>query len=111
MTKEELASVADFEALRRSSQSMWQVSGEIWRSVTYDALFNTRGTLPCVQVVVLWCDSSMNECVWAAKSIEVMAQDIRESKNLSEVTCIRNIDIVRIENGNHFVSLGFSECY
>lgn len=71
----------------------------LWKHLE-EALFDTKGIWPDVNVVHLWCDKSFSETIWGAK---VMSDTILD-RQASGTGITRKVDVVKVENANHFVS-------
>lgn len=96
MSPEELESLIDRETLERSSWLLLRVAREVLRENVLHSLLDTGGVWPDVKVLLVWCDETMHDCVWAAKTIVELARGPGAEK--------RQVDVERITGGNHFVS-------
>lgn len=99
MSKEEVDSSKDGDALVRSSLPILRSSPAVFRQNFERALFDTEGVLPSVKVVVAWCDESMGDSVWAAKLIN---DQLKAEQPKGKIR--RDITMHRMEGANHFVS-------
>lgn len=98
MSPEELESVIDREALERSSFTLFRVSKDVLHQNFLRSLFDTGGVWPGVKALLVWCDESMHDCVWAAKVITEFARQPRG------VECTeRVLEVERLSDANHFV--------
>ncbi|GJE92656.1 hypothetical protein PsYK624_088110 [Phanerochaete sordida] len=98
MAPEELASITDNGAYERSSHALLKVSREVLHANVLRALVDTDGVWPDVNVLVLWCDASMHDCVWAAKFVANLEREPPEEGKHK-----RRIDVERLSAANHFV--------
>lgn len=69
MTRDELNALVDRAALVRSSLPFLRVHSSVFRANFERALFNTGCVLPSVKVLVVWCDETFVDPMWAAKII------------------------------------------
>ena len=95
MTKEELDAVIDREVLERSSNSLLRTPREVLRQNVEKALVDTGGLWPNVKVLLVWCNQTMHDCVWAAKAVADLAQNPAPGS--------REIEVERLHDANHFV--------
>lgn len=106
MSPSELASCTHFGALA-SNVALRQVDPQVYMQNMRRALTDTRGVLGNVKAVVIWCDMSVVDCVWAAKAVA----DVMDETELGRIR--RTVEFVKLESANHFVralclSVGFS---
>lgn len=99
ISPEELESMIDRDVLERSSMIMLRVSREVFHSNFRHALVDTRGAWLGVKVLLLWCDESMHDCVWAAKIITETVE-----RPSAEGSVRRNFEAQKLSGANHFVS-------
>ena len=69
MTKEELDSVLDRDVFERSSRFIFTIARDVLAGNVERSLVDTGGVWPAVQVLQLWADESMHDCIWAAKTL------------------------------------------
>ncbi|KAF7797956.1 hypothetical protein EIP86_009163 [Pleurotus ostreatoroseus] len=99
MSPAELASVTHFTALA-SNLALRQIDESVYAANLRRALFDTNAVCPRAKALVLWCDMSIGDCVWAAKGIaDLLAA---ESANAGSKTK-REVEFVKLEGCNHFV--------
>lgn len=103
MTPSECASVADESVTHagRSYPTLRLISRSIYAQNIQRALFDTGGALPNVDVLHVWCDMSVGDCVWAAQHVSELAKADAESE--MEGRTRRKLEFVRMRDVNHFV--------
>lgn len=102
----ERAALQDPAALVRSSLPLLRIAPDVFAANFERALFDTRGALRGVGVLVAWCAESMGDAVWCAKVIAGrVAEREAEGEGEGEGKVRREVRIVRLEGANHFVSL------
>ncbi|KAF7791491.1 hypothetical protein EIP86_002507 [Pleurotus ostreatoroseus] len=70
----------------------------LWKQLE-EALFDTKGVWPDVNVVHMWCDKSFSETIWGAKVVS----DTISERQPNDTRVMRKVDVVKVENANHFV--------
>lgn len=88
MPREELDALVDRAALVRSSLPFLRVHPSVFRENFERALFRTDGALPDVKVLVVWCDETFVDPIWAAK---VISDALKEP--ISERQCRREVEM------------------
>ncbi|KAJ3555733.1 hypothetical protein NM688_g2410 [Phlebia brevispora] len=96
MSKEQHESVADLGVLQRSYNSIRLLTKKTYGDNFRRSLFDAGGVWPDVDVLFIWCDSSMSDCIWAAKDV---ADQVRASAGNPAA---RRVQMVKLA-GNHFV--------
>ena len=104
-TEEELPAVADFTVMERTPDVTWGVLPEIYWENTHRALIDTQGVWPDMKALLMWCDMSTPDIVWAMKTVT----DRTLGAQASGVPT-RDVKVVKVEGGNHFVSLSVCSC-
>ncbi len=99
MSSAELESVSDAAAVPRSGLPLLRIKPDIYRRTSERALFDTKGSFKNVRALVVWGDMSVSLCVWAAKRIAERAEAAKTEGRLG-----RQVEIVKMEGANHFVS-------
>ena len=99
MSKDELDGTMDHGVFARSSSILLRVVPEVLYANCLRALVDTEGVWRDVDVLLLWCDESMHDCLWASKFVAELARaPPAEGKQK------RQIEVERLEGANHFVS-------
>ena len=97
----ELEALLDRGALVRSSSALFRVAREVLHANFRRALLDTDGVWPRVKVLLVWCDESMHDCVWAARTIVALTQAPRED---GDSGIRREFEVEKLAGANHFVS-------
>ncbi len=105
MTRQELESVVCPEVALRVGHP-GHITLSVYGTHARRSLFDTKGLWPRVKAIVLWADMSCAYCPWGAK---VLSEQLKEPRREGEVR--RDVEIVRLENANHFVSLAIIQLY
>ncbi|KIP03868.1 hypothetical protein PHLGIDRAFT_76932 [Phlebiopsis gigantea 11061_1 CR5-6] len=99
MSPAELEALLDRGALMRSSAALFRVARAVLHANFRRALLDTAGVWPRVKVLLVWCDESMHDCLWAAKTIVAFARAPRED---GDVGTRREVEVEKLAGANHF---------
>ena len=99
MSPEDLQAAADPSTLAKSGRYLAGIPRNILWDNTEFSLFDTKGVLPSVDMLILWCDSSPAVCIWTAKSLFERIVAAERAHTLG-----RQVRMVKLERVNHFVS-------
>ncbi len=98
----------DFDVLERSSGFLTRINPAVYlrnfqRAHWFDdSMPPEEKVWPGLKVLVLWCDMDVGDCIWAASRFHerLMNPDYARIEGKR-----RNIEMVKFEDGNHFVGL------
>lgn len=99
MTTQEYESVADPGVFNRSYVSLRLLSQKTYGDNLRRALFDTGGVWSGVKTLLVWCDMSVSDSVWAAKHVQALSTANDHDR------IARQIEFARLAGGNHFVSI------
>ncbi|KAI0079434.1 hypothetical protein K474DRAFT_656021 [Panus rudis PR-1116 ss-1] len=114
ISKEELESMTDMHVVGRSHDRFRGLvdvfTDNLHRALQLeqyadaDAILTTAKGLRDAEVVVIWCDMSMNDCVWAARTIQEKYQRAiaETSVPISGEGKRRKVVLRKYEGANHF---------
>ena len=109
MSPDQLREMADYDVVERSAQAMRAVPRGVYEDNARRALWEPERDLdsesgdvafPDVDVLVLWFDMTIADCVWAVKVLH----DAQAEQRSREDSKARNVKFVCLEGLNHFVS-------
>ncbi|KAJ3557142.1 hypothetical protein NM688_g1628 [Phlebia brevispora] len=92
----ECASMTDPRVVERSYESMRMIPREIYHDNFWKALPDTEETLVEVDLLVMWCDMSTDDCLWAANRTAVMYSAERKHGRC------RKVEFITMNGNNHF---------
>ncbi|GJE91030.1 hypothetical protein PsYK624_071780 [Phanerochaete sordida] len=96
---EDVERMTDFSVTTRSALVM-TVAVEVMQRHARCAFMDANAVLPDVEMVAMWCDSAVWVAVWGAKVVDGF---MKEQSELGKRK--RSIELVKIENSNHFPHL------
>ena len=97
MSKDTIASLADLTAFLKYNFVVKMST--VFREIAELALYDTQGAWKDLKLVLMWCDRSAWLTVWGAK---IVADRMRSGgENM------RKMQLVKLEDANHFVSNQF----
>lgn len=100
MTREEIETTAYPSIISRNPTPYTRTAIlGVYRPNAHRAMFDTKGAWPKVKVLLLWADMSILYCPWGAKVLsDALAEPAVEGMQR------RDVEIMRLEEANHFVS-------
>lgn len=101
MTPEEREAVSSYDVLLRSNLQIIRFPCKIFNHNFERAVFDTDGLWPDAKVLWMWGDESVDDYILGA---QLACQRLREPVDEQSAKMRREIEVVRIEGGNHFVS-------
>ena len=110
MSLDEFASMTDVGALDRSSQFLIRVNQTIYRrnferAHWFDSNIPLNERIwPNLKILVLWCNMDMVDCIWAISHFHRRWKNHLDDINQPGWEKCRNIEFLKFEGGNHFVS-------
>ena len=103
MTDNEYKSVVDPTVFNRSYVSLRSLAqGDTYGENLRKALFDTDGIWPDIDVLFLWCNMSVSDCIFGAKHVLDLSKKAEGNGHIA-----RPVKLVKIPNANHFVRLQF----